>query len=157
MSGRSRVSLFLLLCLTPVGWWSQRAPDEAGVREALEHYLAGHATGDGGHMWKAFHPSAMLFWVDDGEFRERTVADYIASFTGSPAPDEAERRRWIESVDVEGSTASAKIVLDYPAARFVDYMSLLRVDGEWKIVNKIFHRDPGPSAPAEHEDDEAGL
>ncbi len=32
----------------------------------------------------------------------------------------------------------AKLVLDYPEVKFTDYMSLLKVDGEWKIVNKIF-------------------
>jgi hypothetical protein len=29
-------------------------------------------------------------------------------------------------------------VLDYPDAVLTDYMSLLKIDGEWKIVNKIF-------------------
>lgn len=123
-----------------------RVDDEAAVRETLEHYLAGHATGDGTHMQLAFHPDAMLFWVQDGELRQRTSADYIAGFTGRPAADEAQRKRWIESVDVAGTAASAKIVLDYPNGRFVDYMSLLSIDGEWKIVNKIFHRALPPAA-----------
>lgn len=115
--------------------------DEAAVRATLEHYLAGHATGDGAHMRVAFHPEAKLFWVQDGALRQRPSDDYIAGFTGRPAADESRRRRWIESVDVAGTAASGKIVLDYPNGRFVDYMSLLKIDGEWKIVNKIFHRD----------------
>ena len=40
------------------------------------------------------------------------------------------------------NTASAKIILDHPATRFVDYMSLLKIDGEWKIVSKIFYAEP---------------
>jgi hypothetical protein len=116
--------------------------DEAAVRGALEHYLEGHATGEAAHMAAAFHRDAMLFWVQDGELRQRSSADYIAGFTGHPAADEARRRRWIERVDIAGTAASGKIVLDYPSGRFVDYMSLLKVDGEWKIVNKIFHREP---------------
>lgn len=36
----------------------------------------------------------------------------------------------------------AKIVLDYPTARLVDYMSLLKIDGDWKIVTKIFYAEP---------------
>jgi hypothetical protein len=35
----------------------------------------------------------------------------------------------------------AKIELDYPTVRFVDYMSLLKVDNEWRIIAKIFHRE----------------
>jgi hypothetical protein len=34
-----------------------------------------------------------------------------------------------------------KITLAYPSATLTDYMALLKVDGEWKIVNKIFHAD----------------
>ncbi len=136
------VSCALLLGLAGFGWWSHPHDEEAAVRETLEHYLAGHATGDGAHMRMAFHSDALLHWVDEGALRQRAAADYIAGFTGRPAPDEADRRRWIEEVDVTGTAASAKIVLDYPSGRFVDYMSLLRVDGEWKIVNKIFHRAP---------------
>ena len=62
---------------------------------------------------------------------------------GSPfAPDEANRKRSIESIDVSGNAAVAKIILDYPATRFVDYMSLLKINGEWKIVTKIFYAEP---------------
>jgi hypothetical protein len=44
-------------------------------------------------------------------------------------------------------TSMAKIELSYPTVHFVDYLSLLKVDGRWTIVNKIFHReDIAPSA-----------
>jgi hypothetical protein len=48
----------------------------------------------------------------------------------------------IESVDVTGNAAVAKIVLDYPTTRLTDYFTLLKVDGEWKIMNKIFYAEP---------------
>jgi len=31
--------------------------------------------------------------------------------------------------------------LDYPAVKFTDYMTLLKIDGEWKIINKTFYAD----------------
>lgn len=37
-----------------------------------------------------------------------------------------------------------KIVLDYPTVTFTDYMSLLKVGNEWKIVNKVFYAEPKP-------------
>lgn len=83
-----------------------------------------------------------MIFIRDGKFTTRSFADYIAGFTGKPAADEAARKRSIESIDVAGNAASAKIILDYPATRFVDYMSLLKIDGEWKIVTKIFYAEP---------------
>lgn len=140
---RWTLGLCVLMATAAAAWPNARLDDdEAAVRRALEHYLSGHATGEAAHMEAAFHPDAMLFWVQDGELRRRSSADYIAGFTGRPAADEARRRRWIESVDIAGTAASGKIVLEYPSGRFVDYMSLLKIDGEWRIVNKIFHREP---------------
>lgn len=116
-------------------------PEEAGIRAALEHYLQGHATGDGAHFQAAFHPVASLYWVAADTLAQRTGAAYIAGAPGRPAPDEAKRTRRIVSIDRTGTAAVAKIELDYPAIRFTDYMALLKIGGDWKIVNKIFVRE----------------
>lgn len=121
---------------------SAQTSEKDAVRVPLENYLKGHATGDGEFMRKAFHTEGNLIFIRDGKFTTRSFADYIAGFTGKPAADEAARKRSIESIDVAGNAASAKIILDYPATRFVDYMSLLKIDGEWKIVTKIFYAEP---------------
>lgn len=116
-------------------------PEETAVRAALQHYLNGHATGDGAHHRKVFHPESKLFYTREGKLAQRTSEDYIAGSRGTPAPDEAQRKRTIEWVDITGDAAAAKIRLEYPGVTFTDYMSLLKVDGEWKIVNKTFFAD----------------
>lgn len=115
--------------------------DKEAVRIPLENYIKGHATGDGEYMRKAFHTEGNLIFVRDGNYMTRSFAEYIKGFTGKPAEDEANRKRTIEAVDVSGNAAVAKIVLDYPTIRFVDYMSLLKINGEWKIVTKIFYAE----------------
>ena len=137
-SARFPFAIALLLC-GAVSTLAQEASDEeAAVRAALQHYLLGHATGDGSHYEIVFHPEAKLFWIRDGALATRTSAEYIAGAGGQPAADEAQRRREITMVDVTGDAAVAKVVLDYPGRVFTDYMSLLKIDGEWKIVNKTF-------------------
>lgn len=122
-------------------------PDEGvrGACVALTHYLQAHATGLRSHAEAAFYPEARMVWVADGERRERPIGDYIAGFDGRSAGDESERRRWVERVEVAGDAAIATIVLDYPRARIVDYMTLLRTDGEWRIIHKSFHATPKPA------------
>jgi hypothetical protein len=132
-------SLLLLAALTIAAPAFAQEKDEAGARAAVNHYLAGHATGSPDEFRAAFHPKAMLYWNRDDAFAERTSADYIAGATGKPAADEARRRRSIESLDVTGNAAMAKVVLDYPSVKFTDYLSLVKADGEWRIVNKIFN------------------
>ena len=124
---------------------AQDAEKEA-VRVPLENYLKGHATGDGEYFKKAFHTEGNLIFIREGKYTTRSFADYVAGASGKPAADEAKRKRWIESVDISGNAAMAKIILDYPTVRFVDYMSLLKINGEWKIINKSFFAEPKAAA-----------
>ena len=116
--------------------------EEAGVRACLDLYFRGHATGDGEHFRRAFHPDAKLFFIREGKVTQWTLEEYAGRASGKPAPDEAQRKRRIESIDITGNAAIAKIVLDYPNVTFTDYMSLLKIGDEWKIVNKTFHAKP---------------
>jgi hypothetical protein len=116
--------------------------EEEAARVPLENYLKGHATGDGEFMRKAFHPDAKIFSFRDGKLNQMTSAEFAARFTGKPAPDEAQRKRRIESVKITGNAGVGVIALDYPTVKFTDYMSLLKVDGEWKIINKTFYAEP---------------
>lgn len=120
--------------------------EKAAARVPLENYLRGHATGDPEFMRKAFHSEGSLIFMREGKYTTRSFAEYIAGMSGKPAPDEDKRKRWIESVDVAGNAAVGKIILDYPSGRFVDYMTLLKIGGEWKIVNKSFYFEPKAAA-----------
>lgn len=123
--------------------------EKRAVTAAVERYFQGHATGDG-ELWRqAFHPEAKLFWVKGGALQQKTAADFAAGAPGKPAADEARRVRRILSLDTAGDAAMVKVELVYPEVTFIDYLSLLKIDGQWRIVNKIFHRkDPAPSGPA---------
>lgn len=115
---------------------------DAAVRAPLEAYLRGHATGDPEQFRAAFHPDAALWGARNGTLIRMTAQQYIAGANGSAPADEASRQRRIESLDVTGDTASANISLDYPAVKFTDCMQLMRIDGEWRIVSKMFLAEP---------------
>ena len=119
-------------------------PDIVGARVPVENYVKAHATGDSAFIRKAFHPDAKIYSYRDGKLQALTVDEFAKLFSGKPAADEAHRVRRIENLEVTGNAGSAKVFLDYPAVAFTDYMSLLKVDGEWKIINKTFNAAPKP-------------
>lgn len=121
---------------------SSLAESEAAARVPLENYIQGHATGNGDFMRKAFHTEARIMAFRDGKLTNLTAEEFASRFNGKPAPDEAQRKRLIESVEVTGNAGVGKIVLDYPTVMFTDYMSLLKVGDDWKIVNKVFYAAP---------------
>ncbi|HEX7314032.1 MAG TPA: nuclear transport factor 2 family protein [Pyrinomonadaceae bacterium] len=116
--------------------------EEAAVRAAIQHYFDGHATGQGEHFRKVFHPDAKLFFIREGKVTQWTSEEYISRAPGKPADDESQRKRTIDSIDITGNAAFVKLTLDYPKVVFTDYMSMLKVDGRWVIVNKTFHGKP---------------
>jgi hypothetical protein len=137
---RSVITFALLMF--PLASAQAQNSEEAAVRVPIENYFKGHATGDGQYFRKAFHPEAKLFFIRDGKFTTITSEEYISRASGKPPADEAQRKRSIESVNIAGNAAVVVVKLDYPTVKFIDYMSLLKVDGEWKIVNKTFFAEP---------------
>ena len=107
-----------------------QADEKDAVRVPLELYLKAHATGDGEYIRKAFHTDGNMIFIREGKYTSRTFAEFIAGFTGKPAVDEDKRKRSIESIDIAGNAATGKIILDYPTVKFVDFMTLLKIDGE---------------------------
>lgn len=143
----NRTLRFLLLSLSLVlGFAGSNAvaqnDEMAAARVPVEMYLKAQATGDPELIRKAFHPDAKLFFNREGKFTQLTRDEFAARFSGKPAADEAQRKRTIDSLTVTGDAAMAKLTLDYPNAVLTDYLSLLKVDGEWKIVHKIFNARP---------------
>lgn len=133
------VTLLVLLLPAPV---AAQQSEESGVRAAVNQYLHGHATGSGEEMKKAFLPTAHIEGIRDGKFVSWTVSDYVARFRGKPAADEPSRKRTIDLVDISGTAASARATLVHGATTFVDYFVLLKVDGQWKIANKVYSAAP---------------
>ena len=146
-------ALAAALSATPVSAqdaWRAHPPEvqavDPAVRAPLEAYLRGHATGRSEDFRPAFHPDAQLWGMRNGTLIRMTAEQYISRASGAPPADEAQRHRWIESIDITGDTAVARIVLDYPTVRFTDYMALSRIDGRWVIVNKMFQAEPKAAA-----------
>ena len=47
------------------------------------------------------------------------------------------------SVESEAGHATVRLELEnWTGYRFTDFFTLLKVDGEWKIMNKVFHLHP---------------
>lgn len=125
------VSLVLSVTVT-----AQTKTEDEAVKACLENYMSG----EGDKVEKAFHPSATMKYIDaqSGEFKDVPIADYIARVKSNTA--KMERKIEITSMNIEGTAAHAKIKIETDKAILYDYMNLLKINGEWKIVSKIFSR-----------------
>ena len=116
-----------------------KAADERAIRDVIGVYFRGHATANADTMRAAFLPTAHIEGIRNGAFTSWTVDQYVAGFQGKPAADEASRTRVIDFVDLSGTGAMVKATLKHGATTFTDYFVLLKVDGRWRIANKVYH------------------
>lgn len=126
--------------LASVGNPGAEPDDEAAVRAVVQLYFDGIIKYDEEALRKAFHPDAQVIGSKrDGELEWDAFQDWVL-YTRGTAPDPTGRNNTIASVDISGRAATVKTELDWPNIHYTDYLSLLKIDGEWRIVNKIWYR-----------------
>lgn len=130
---------FVITSLTALS--AQSKAEKAALEATLLNYLEGGTNGDTARLTAAFHPSASMKFVDNktGEFKDVPIATYLDNARKN-AGKKLDRKTKILSYDIDGSAAQAKVEIDFGTGIFHDYFNLLKIDGEWKIVSKIFYR-----------------
>lgn len=131
-----------LLALIPA---ARTNPDEEGIRRAVQYYFDGSRNADSAAMRKAFQTDvAHMFFIRDGKLVDVPIPEFVRRSgerrTSTFVPDTFTRR--VVMVDVAGTSAIAKLETVMPNQLVVDYMALLKIDGEWRVVTKIFDRLP---------------
>jgi len=119
--------------------------DRAAIEAAIQHYFRAGDTGDPDELKLAFHPASIMYGNRDGAFVSVDQPEWQARLRKERAEGQAPKKanwRKILSIDVEGDVASAKLQSDFPTFQFLDYVNLVKVDGTWKIVNKVYYRKP---------------
>lgn len=130
--------LFSLSCIILCNLITAQDTDKALVEKTVSYYLDGGTNNDFETLKKAFHKDATMKFISNDGYREVNALDAFRKGM-KPGPKQ-NRKTSIEAIDVTGMAASAKLKLEYPNGTYVDYMNLLKVDGEWKVVSKIYSR-----------------
>ena len=118
------------------------ATPDAEVRAVVERYLHGLKFNNTKDLESAFWPEARLLFVKkDGSIGQLTQQEWYKMFAGAEGKEE-EGTLKILTVDVTDNAASVKVIETYPKSVYVDYLNLLHIGGEWRIVNKIYTSRP---------------
>ena len=117
---------------------SCNATDHAAIASVVQHYIDGAKSGRGDDMRPAFHNDATVFGYVGPDLFAGPIADLFAwNDANGPAAD---LRASIDRIDVIGTVATVRLELeDWTGHRFTDLFTLLKLDGAWKIMNKVFH------------------
>jgi Putative lumazine-binding len=123
--------------------------DYTAVTAVLQTYFDGLYHSDTARLREAFHPqaryvSATEAETKDGELLHLSLEQYFPIVDARPAPaDRGEARAdRIVSIEFAGPvTAFARVECAIGPKFFTDLLTLVKVDGKWRIIAKVFHFD----------------
>lgn len=113
----------------------------AEIAQALEAYFDGFYEGDVGKLQQIFHPAAHLYSATEGPLQDDPMEAVYARVRGRAAPAATGQKRLdrILTLDRAGpEMALAKVQLAIGPKLFTDYLSLLKLDGRWRIISKSY-------------------
>ena len=125
--------LLLLNIMTNAQPGRSPADDSTAVRMAVTNYIEAYYTGDARRMEQTLHPHYLKHMIHgDIPVREKTGSEMVREVrTHGPADlPQSNKTEEVTVLDVAGSIASAKLV----TPGWVDYMTLEKVNAEWKIL-----------------------
>lgn len=112
--------------------------DHDAIKNTVQIYVNGGISGKGADMKPAFHKDATIFgYIGPDLFAGPIQGLFDWNDQNGPATG---LKAHIAKIDLEGTVATVRIELDnWTGHRFTDFFTMLKVDGEWKIMNKVFH------------------
>ena len=109
------------------------------IETVCNYYLDGGTNGDSVMFSKAFQPEGQMHYMRNDTLFTVSLRDFMARARNNGV--KTNRLTKIESIQVFGNAATAKLTIEYPTFYFHDIMGLLRTKNGWKIVSKIFYRE----------------
>ena len=111
------------------------------IAETVRRYVEGGRSGRGDEMKAAFHPDATIFgYIGEELFGGPIQKLFDWNDQNGPAAGLQAR---LASIDINGTVATARLELDnWTGHKFTDMFTLLKTDGGWKIVSKVFYLHP---------------
>lgn len=124
----------------------------AAVTDLLGDYFDGLYLCDVARLERVFHPQARYWTAVEGELTDMGMAEYlpIVARRESPASRNEARADRIVSIEFAGPvTGLARVQCRIGPRYFTDLLSIIKLDGRWQIISKVFHFDIHPSQEAD--------
>jgi hypothetical protein len=115
--------------------------DHAAISACIATYLDGLYEGDADKIASVFQPTSALTYEEQGAIRIIPRDEWLHTVRNRPSPLAEQLPRHDQVLQIDQSapgTAFVKLKCAVPPRYFTDYLSLLKVDGQWQIVQKVY-------------------
>ncbi|MBN3584053.1 nuclear transport factor 2 family protein [Algoriphagus aestuarii] len=115
---------------------SQTTNDRELISATIQLYFDGMMQRDKAKLRQAFIPEARLIGYRGEDFTLTTFETWAEATSKGEPRNPAVHQNEIVSIRVQGNAASVETELYWPGIYYYDFLTLMKIDGQWKIVNK---------------------
>jgi hypothetical protein len=125
-----------LFCLVGLSAFAQS--EDEGIKSAINYYTEGFTKGDSAKINRAFASGATLRNLNTatGKITDTPLKRFIA---GMPAGG-AKATGSLVNYSYAGTSAVATVEFKFDDFKYIDLLSLMKINEEWKIVCRVYSR-----------------
>jgi len=128
--------IIALFCLTNTLAFAQT--EDEGIKSAISDYTVGFTKGDTASLGRAFASNALLrnLNTSTGKISDTPLRKFIS---GMPAGG-AKATGNLINYSYAGTSAVATVEFKFDDFKYIDLLSLMKINDDWKIVCRVFSR-----------------
>jgi len=109
------------------------------IELTIQNYFEGYQKAEAELIKKSFHKDVKLLSSSDGILEITLLDDWLKNLDErKKAGDYRRGELKIESINQTAEAAAVKLKIRFHETEFTDYLSLLKLEGNWIIVGKIY-------------------
>jgi hypothetical protein len=145
------ITMVLLVSVTALAQ-TETADENAAITKTALNYIEGWYEGNAARMESALHPELAKRMIYTDPKSGRSQFNHMGAMAlvqgtrrggGTQTPKEKQLKE-VTILDRFNNAAVVKIV----ASDWIDYLSVAKFNGEWKIINVLWELKPKPAEPS---------
>jgi len=86
-----------------------------------------------------FHPEGSIYGYVQGEFKGGSISNFFDYLEKQPKGTELQAHMDVIALTPSTAIVKAEVEMAPPETDYSDFLAMVKVDGKWMIVAKIFH------------------
>lgn len=135
--------------LTILAFWALFVPtyaqteaeEKTAITATIQAYFNGMMDRDVEKLQQAFFSEARLIGYRGEILTVTEFKDWAANTAKGEKRDRSQFKNQIQSIEIKGYTALVKTELWWPGIYYFDYLTLMKIEGQWKIVHKTWYEE----------------
>lgn len=110
------------------------------IEQVITNYFEGIFFGDADKLASCFVKNAIIYGDINGVPYKKSRDEYIDGVKNRQSPNDLKEvfRMKTIGIDIIGNISMVKVHLPMLGYNYYDYLSLTKLNNDWKIVNKVF-------------------